>query len=99
MPADAIKKIRSVNIHHQHDACIEGFFFFDKDGALLWKIGETDPGYEYETVVLEENEVIVGVVAKLYPFSQSNYSDFQFQIALEWRGCIWFLITHSEYKQ
>ncbi len=63
IPADAHNKIRSVTIYNGF--CIAGFSFFDKNGALLWKIGDTDPGYEYETVVLAENEVIVGVVAKL----------------------------------
>ncbi len=64
LPADALNKIRSVTIYYW--TCIHGFSFFDKDGALLWKIGYTDPEFEGETVVLEENEVIVGVVAKLY---------------------------------
>ncbi len=65
LPTDALNKIRSVTIHH-NTFCIFGFKFFDKDGALLWKHGWTD-GSRKETVVLEENEVIVGVVAKLYP--------------------------------
>ena len=39
LPADALNKIRSVTIH----SCggINGFSFFDKDGALLWEIGDT----------------------------------------------------------
>jgi len=36
-----------------------------------------------DTVVLEENEVIVGVKAKLWREYQLAYTDFQFQIALE----------------
>ncbi len=40
MPSDALHKIRSVNIYHDCDY-ITGFCFFDKDGALLWKIGYT----------------------------------------------------------
>ncbi len=43
IPFDALTKIRSVTIHHNTIA-IRGFSFFDKDGALLWKIGETDTG-------------------------------------------------------
>ncbi len=39
MPADAHNKIRSVTI--DYETCIGGFSFFDKDGALLWKIGYT----------------------------------------------------------
>ncbi len=77
MPADAINKIRSVTIDYLSNTCIRGFSFFDKDGALLWKIGDTVVLMLYkETVVLEENEVIVGVAAKLYPDRQSLYTDF-----------------------
>ena len=63
IPADALKKIRSVTIHFSDR--ISGFSFFDKDKKLLWKIGYTTSVLEKETVVLEENEVIVGVFAKL----------------------------------
>jgi hypothetical protein len=74
IPADALTKIRSVTIHY--NVCVYGFSFFDKDGALLWKIGCTGGSYRAETVVLAENEVIVGVVAKLYNNYQSLYTDF-----------------------
>jgi hypothetical protein len=40
IPADALNKIRSVNIHYSN--VILSFSFFDKDGALLWEIGYTD---------------------------------------------------------
>ncbi len=79
--ADTLNKIRSVTIHHDH--CIRGFKFFDKDRKLLWVIGVTGGWLKKETVVLEENEVIVGVVAKLYSDFQSVYTDLQFQITLE----------------
>ncbi len=75
LPADAHNKIRSITIHCYSDFIV-GFSFFDKDGALLWKIGETWSYYGVETVLLEENEVIVGVVAKLYKNYQSSYTDF-----------------------
>ncbi len=75
IPKDALKRIRSVTIYHR-DSFIEGFTFFDKDGALLWEIGWIDPDDDMETVLLAENEVIVGVVAKLYPRCQSCYTDF-----------------------
>jgi hypothetical protein len=39
IPAGALNKIRSVKIVHYNDN-IWGFLFFDKDGALLWKIGD-----------------------------------------------------------
>ncbi len=70
----AIKRTRSVSIHHWE--CIRGFSFFDKDGALLWKIGKTWLGWSKETVELAENEVIVGVAAKLWMKEQSAYTDF-----------------------
>ena len=40
IPKKALNKIRSVNIYY-HDVYhfIFGFTFFDKDGALLWEIG------------------------------------------------------------
>ena len=52
IPADALKKIRSVTIHHYYTGCIYGFSFFDKDGALLYKIGDIESCMEKETVVL-----------------------------------------------
>ena len=78
IPEDALKKTRRVTIHHA-GGCITGFSFFDKDGQLLWKIGMTY--YSGETVLIAENEVIVGVVAKMYNNYQTRYSDFQFVIA------------------
>ncbi len=42
IPADALNKLRSVTIH-AYSNIIRGFSFFDKDGALLLKIGWTDP--------------------------------------------------------
>jgi hypothetical protein len=77
---NAIHKIRAVTIHYYSNR-ITGFSFFDKDGALLWKIGNTYFYLREETVVLFENERIVGVVANLYPGENSRYTDFQFQIA------------------
>ncbi len=72
--ANALNKIRSVTIYF-YDG-ISRFSFFDKDGALLWEIGWTHPELKKETVVLAENEVIVGVVAKLLPGCLSVYTDF-----------------------
>ncbi len=74
IPKDALNKIRSVTIHY--GGCIRGFSFFDKDGALLWEIGLMHSDMDQEKVVLEENEVIVGVVAKVDPRNLSNYTDF-----------------------
>ncbi len=50
IPADAHNTIRSVTIYYTN--CIAGFSFFDKDGALLWKIGDTNSGYDKEIVML-----------------------------------------------
>ena len=44
IPADALIKIRSVTIYHTN-YYIVGFSLFDKDGALLWKIGRTFENY------------------------------------------------------
>ena len=67
---DAIPRIRAVDIHYS-DYSIRGFSFFDKDGALLYKIGNTYPGFGKEKIQIEENERIVGVKAKLFPGRQS----------------------------
>jgi hypothetical protein len=75
IPADAINKIRSVTIHYTPFS-IQGFWFFDKDGALLWKHGSLTYVKKKATVALAENEVIVGVVAKLASDFQVLYTDF-----------------------
>jgi hypothetical protein len=67
-------KIRSVIIHY--DWCISGFSFFDKEEALLWEVGITDSVYDVEKVLIDENEVIIGVVAKLWGSFKSVYTDF-----------------------
>ncbi len=65
LPAGSHNRIRSVNIYYIDQ--IAGFSFHDKEGALLWKIGNNWSRFEKETVDIAENEVIFGVVAKLYP--------------------------------
>ena len=66
MPEGCHNKIRSVSIHYNSN-CIRGFSFFDKEGALLWKIGLIGLSWmTVETVLIGENERIVGVVAKLF---------------------------------
>ncbi len=77
MPKGSHTRIRSANIYYMDN--ISGFSFFDKEGALLCKFGNSTASYlKVETVLIEENEVIVGVVCKLYPNWQSVYTDFQF---------------------
>ena len=78
IPKDALHKIRSVTI--PNDNAIFGFSFFDKDGALLWEIGWTNPDFKKETVEIAENERIIGVKVKLWRKCQSIYTDWQFQI-------------------
>ncbi len=75
IPDNSIKRIRSVNIHYKNH-WIYGFSFFDKDGALLWKIGDIAARWSGETVKIAENEMIIGVVAKVRSGFQSLYSDF-----------------------
>ncbi len=75
MPEGSHNKIRSVRIYHDGHF-INGFSFFDKEEALLWMIGRTNRSYfEVDTVLIDENEVIIGVVAKLYSGWQSVYTD------------------------
>ncbi len=83
LPEGSHKMIRSVRIYYFN--YIMGFRFFDKEGALILKIGITDSWLYKKKVLIAENEVIVGVVAKLHPLCiQFAYTDFQFQIAARW---------------
>jgi hypothetical protein len=75
MPADSHKFIRSVEIFHFDDN-IYGFRFFDREGHLMFKIGNTLAKSKVNTVALEDNEVIVGVNAKLFEGNSSRYSHF-----------------------
>ena len=73
IPKDVINKIRSVTIYRYYNDRITGFSFFDKDGKRrLWKIGDTDRWMKKEKVVLEENEIIVGVKASNDKYSRIN---------------------------
>ncbi len=74
------KVIRSVQIYYGE--WIYAFRFFDNEALPVWKIGMIDSTNDcVATVVLAENELIVGVIATLYPGYQSAYANFQFQIA------------------
>ncbi len=62
MPEGAYKRIKSVQIYYM--CCMAGFKFFDRDDKPIWQIGRiTWSSLKVETVMLEDNEVIVGVVA------------------------------------
>ena len=79
MPEGAHLNIRSVHIYHGSGIC--GFKFKNKHNSLLWEIGYTTwSGLNVETVELEDNEVIIGVKAKLCVGYQSVYTDLQFLI-------------------
>ncbi len=74
-------RTKSVDIYYWHNTYIFGFKFFDSDSRLIFKIGiTTHPKFKVETVLLGDNEVIVGVVARFWglPVYQSIYTDFQF---------------------
>ena len=61
---------------------IISFHFFDQDHTQIFKIGKLGyKGYTVSTVVLESDEVIIGVVAQFYPRYSIVSSDFQFMIA------------------
>jgi hypothetical protein len=79
IPEGCHKRIRSVSIFYSY--CITGLSFFDKDKKLLWKLGKpTYPGDDVETVLINKNEIIIGVVAKQLQGYDSWFTDFQFQI-------------------
>jgi hypothetical protein len=69
------KIIKSVDVYFSD--YIHGFRFFDKEGKTLWEIGmiHSSMDMEVETVILEDDEVIIGVVGKLHPGYQSIYTD------------------------
>ncbi len=74
IPADSHKNIKRVDIHYseRYNGVITGFSFFDQDHSLFWKIGEE--GNELTNVMLSDNDVITGVVAKLSKVSMFHPS-------------------------
>lgn len=78
LPEDA--KIKSVAIYYGN-GCIRAFEFFDAKGQVICQIGDIASDLNISTVVLEDNETIIGVDAKLRQGHQSAYTDFRFQIA------------------
>ena len=74
MTEEAHKMIKTVDIYH-NGVCIEGFSFFDRDRLPIFEVGATKL-YSSWTVVLADNEVIIGVACKLYEGEQSRYTDF-----------------------
>ena len=61
------------------DLIVTGFVFYDGEMSVIWKIGKNVSKAtikNFHTVKMKENEVIIGVVAKLHPKWQSAYTDF-----------------------
>jgi hypothetical protein len=81
-------RVESVNIYtDSDDGMVQGFRFYNGD-KCVFEIGKlrggnymTDITDHFTKVVLADNEVVIGVVCKLYPGEQSVYSHFQLQIA------------------
>ena len=76
------RRVKSVNIYaNEDDGMVQGFKFFYEDDSIF-RIGKLSGKYGasiielHSKVVLADNEVIIGVVCKLYPGEQSVYSDF-----------------------
>ena len=78
MPEKAALVIRSIDIFFS--GAIRGFAFYDANHTQLFKIG-TLSNLECSTVEIHEDEVIVGVVARLYEEFESCYTDFRFEIS------------------
>ncbi len=77
MPENAFSKLKSVDIYYKEGNGIWGFQFLDANKALIFKVGVSGESWmKVETVILKDNEVILGVVAKLFPGEQSRYTDF-----------------------
>ena len=74
MPKGAVAK--SVDLYGYRG--LTGFKFYDRNHTLIWKIGDTAEYLDKETVMLNENEVFIGVKAKLEEGWQSSYTNFQF---------------------
>ncbi len=76
IPAEKEESIKSVNIYY-HNGGIYGLSFFAKDKLPFSKTGRTEDAYlKVKKVVLEDDEVIIGVVAKLFGRWQSVFTDF-----------------------
>ena len=72
------KRIKSVDFYNQY-GYITGFQFYDEEGKFFWHIGKTCSwsNLEKSTIMLADNELIVGVSAKLMKpkhFKSSVYS-------------------------
>ena len=64
MPRGTNSKVRFVKIYSIY-GLITGLSFFDKDKEELFQVGHYNSNYKVDTVMVAENEVIIGFVAKL----------------------------------
>ena len=67
--------IKTVEIYYHNSYRIHGFQFFDKDQTLLWSTGMTFTGV-FTSVILAENEAIIGFVAKIRRDNYCHFTDF-----------------------
>ena len=64
MPMNSAR-VRLVEIYYLK--AIQGFRFLDKEKGVIFEIGRIDKDEKVERGVLGDNDLIIGVVAKLYP--------------------------------
>ncbi len=89
MPEGSHEKIKSIDIFCYQSSYIWGFQAFDKEGNTLYQTGMLDSILNVSTVLLEDDEMIIGVIANLRKGNSSasfpaTYNNFQFQIATKW---------------
>jgi hypothetical protein len=73
MHEDTHKKTRKVQIY-TNGLNVCGFKFFDKNSVQLFRVGYFRN--EFEEVAIEENQQIIGIVARLAQGFNSAYTDF-----------------------
>ncbi len=75
MPEDTHKKTRKVQIYtNARFNNVSGFKFFDKNSVQLFQVGYIEE--DFKEVAIEENQQIIGIVARLLPGFNSLYTDF-----------------------
>ncbi len=74
MPEDTHKKTRKVQIYTFGSHCVCGFKFFDKNSVQLFEVGYLKK--DFKEVAIEENQQIIGIVARLNQEWIDCYTDF-----------------------
>jgi hypothetical protein len=73
MPEDTHKKTKKVQIYYgKHN--VSGFKFFDENSVQLFEVGYLKE--DFKVVAIEENQQIIGIVARLHKKYNSYYTDF-----------------------